>query len=258
MHRRFSAACAGAVLVSAVLIAQHSDTAELSLGKVLVASSKLGDPNFAESVILITSYDPGKGTMGLILTRPTDVPLSKAFPDIKPPNSDPVYMGGPVETTTAQALLRSRTKPEGAERIIEDVFVTGNKDTIDKAVRSGAEPSRFRLYVGYGGWSAGQLEHEIDLGAWHVLKASARIAFDDDPPSLWMRLSKAAEMRVARRGAPGYFNGEKSAAFANTESTCDTILPFASDSVLTFCHSGSALNSAQCFLASSRLGCARI
>jgi putative transcriptional regulator len=177
---------------------QYSVNQELDAGKLLIASPKLADPNFAESVVLIVEYDADKGAMGLILNRRTKVPLSRVFPDTKGAGKDPIFEGGPVDKGSAQALLRSREKPESAARVLIEVWATGNKDRIEKSV--GEAAATFRLYAGYSGWGSGQLEHEIELGGWSVLRASAALVFDDDPDSLWQRLQRQIETRIAGLG----------------------------------------------------------
>lgn len=177
-------------------LAQYAG-ANLAVGKLLVSKPNMGDPNFAQSVVLIVEYDSDKGALGVILNRRTKTPLSKLFPQLKGATDDPVYEGGPVETNTAQALLRSKTKPPDGKLVFGDVYATGNKDAIEASIASGAAPDRFRLYVGYGGWSTGQLEHEIELGGWSVLRGNPGIAFDDDPDSLWTRMQHDADTSIA-------------------------------------------------------------
>jgi putative transcriptional regulator len=190
---------AGALLATA-FAGQTNAPGDIGVGRLLIATKDLADPNFAETVILIVDYDSEKGASGLILNRRTTVALTKLFPDLKNAPGDPVYQGGPVEVTGAQALLRAHTKPENANRVFGDVYVTGSKDLIEKSVGA-SDPASFRLYVGYGGWGAGQLEREIDLGAWEVLNGKTSIVFDDDPDSLWSRLEEMAHSRIAMRRA---------------------------------------------------------
>ncbi len=184
-------------LLSAAIAASSLAGQEIGAGKLLVAKPELRDPNFAESVILIVQYDPDKGAAGLILNRRTGVPLAKVFPGLKGAKLDPVYEGGPVEIETAQALLRAKEKPEGAIRLFGDVYLSGSKDVIEKSVASGASPKLFHVYAGYGGWAAGQLEEEIEIGGWSVMTATAAIVFDDDPDSLWERLRRQSDRRIA-------------------------------------------------------------
>jgi putative transcriptional regulator len=139
------------------------DEPRIRTGSLLVASEKLGDPNFAESVVLILEHDDDDGTLGLIINRRTEIPLARIFPDVKG-STDPVYAGGPVSITAVQALLRLPSEANETQHVAGDVYATGNKDLIEKAVRERTAPSRFRLYVGYAGWAPGQLEAEARRG----------------------------------------------------------------------------------------------
>ena len=60
-----------------------------------------------------------------------------------------------------------------------------------------AQPGTFHVYLGYAGWSAGQLEHEVELGGWHVLPADAASVFDPEPDGLWEKLIRRTELRIA-------------------------------------------------------------
>jgi putative transcriptional regulator len=111
--------------------------------------------------------------------------------------ADPVYLGGPVELSSAQALLRSPSKSDDLVQVLGSVYATANKDIIEKSISTGAEPSRFHLYLGYAGWAAGQLEEEMELGAWSVLRTTPDEIFDEDPDSLWTRLSRKADSQIA-------------------------------------------------------------
>src|SRR5436190_23568949 len=78
------------------LNAQYGSEQQLSVGSILLSSEKLADPNFAESVVLILHYDADDGTVGLIINRRTEIPISRIFSKMKHASQDPVYMGGPV------------------------------------------------------------------------------------------------------------------------------------------------------------------
>ncbi|MBV8551682.1 MAG: YqgE/AlgH family protein [Acidobacteriaceae bacterium] len=177
--------------------AQFRTQEELAAGSVLVANEKLGDPNFTESVVLIVQYDSDDGTLGVIINRRSKIPLSRIFPDIKAATADPVFVGGPVGKAGAMALLRLPVKTDKTLHVTNDVYVTGSKELIEKSVAGRAESSKFRLYMGYAGWAPGQLEAELQLGAWSVIKGSSRIVFDDDPDSLWSRLSRESHLQIA-------------------------------------------------------------
>jgi putative transcriptional regulator len=175
----------------------HAD--DLAIGNLLVASRDLGDPNFAKTVILLVHYKADEGAVGLVVNRATDVPISRVFQDLKEAKSrkDPVYVGGPVELNTVMALLKTAIKPENSARVFNDVFLITNKDLLRATLASGAESSVFHTYVGYAGWGAGQLEREMEQGAWHSMAADAAIVFHSDPDSVWQRLIRRTETQIA-------------------------------------------------------------
>ena len=148
----------GASLFMAVLAMQIAVAQGLATGKVLVATRKSHDPDLAQSVVLIVHYDQD-GAMGLILNRPVK----------------DVYFGGPV-ALGARCLFRSAKKPSGAELIFGDVYMA------TRPVEKG------RVYAGYTGWSAVQLNDEVSRGLWKVLPGNAGVVFDPNPSTLWARL----------------------------------------------------------------------
>jgi putative transcriptional regulator len=175
---------------------------ELAAGSFLVSSRDLSDPNFAETVILLLRYDEDEGAMGLIVNRRGDVPLARVFEDLKGAKGrkDLAYLGGPVEPDNVLALLKSSTKIAEAQRVFSGVYLISDKELLEKTLADKAEPSVFHVYLGYAGWGPGQLEHEVDLGAWHILPPDAGSVFDADPDSVWTRLIRRTELRIAGLG----------------------------------------------------------
>jgi putative transcriptional regulator len=195
---------AAAALAGLTLFLGHAAGQSLGAGSVLVATEKLGDPNFAESVVLITQYDDEEGTVGVIINRRTTIPITKLFPDIKHASPDPVFMGGPVALTSAQALLKLPAGKDQARRISGEIYATGDKAVIEDSVRGRVKPSEFRLYLGYAGWAPGQLQAEIRIGAWTVLASRSALVFDPDPDSLWDRLTRESHMQIASFNVPAF------------------------------------------------------
>jgi putative transcriptional regulator len=188
----------GALLLVACAPA-FCQTDDLEVGRLLVASRDLGDPNFAKTVILLVHYSQDEGAVGLVLNKRTDVPISRVFHDLKEASgrNDPVYIGGPVELNSVLALLKSASKPEGANRVFGDVYLISNKDLLKATLASSAEATVFHTYIGYAGWASGQLEHEVELGAWHILPADVGTVFHSDPDSVWERLIRRTETQIA-------------------------------------------------------------
>src|ERR1700730_16400368 len=186
------------LLVSLALMFGQAD--KLAPGMFLVASRDLGDPNFARAVVLLVHYDDENGAMGLIVNRQTDVQLSRIFEDLKEAKgrADPIYVGGPVETGSVLALLKSASKLKDSERVFGDVYLISSKALLEKTLAAGVEASQFHASLGYAGWGREQWEHEVELGAWHVLPADAGNVFHSDPDSVWQRLIRRTAVRIAR------------------------------------------------------------
>ena len=172
---------------------------ELATGKILIAQRDLPDPNFTKTVVLIVELN-NEGTVGLILNRRSDITLASVFKRMKPQESSaPVfYFGGPVQIDGVIGLLRADTGPKDTHHVFGDVYVTSGREPLEDMVAAGGDPSRFRAYLGYAGWSPGQLERETAQGSWRVLKSVAGTVFDSNPDTLWDRLINQTEGLSAR------------------------------------------------------------
>jgi putative AlgH/UPF0301 family transcriptional regulator len=181
---------------------QSKNVRDLGAGKLLVASRGLADPFFAKTVVLLVHYD-AEGVVGLILNRRTDVPLSRVLEELKAAKhlSDPVYLGGPVETAAVFALLQSREKVEGAQHIFGAVYLISTKTLFEQTISSRPDPSGFHVYLGSAGWTNDQLRKEVELGAWFIFPADAETVFDSDPDSLWSQMIQKTELKVAGSGS---------------------------------------------------------
>lgn len=188
---------------SAVLISvQSKNLKNLGAAKFLVASRELADPSFAETVILLVHYDAG-GVVGLIVNRRTKLPVSRVFDQLKAAKdrSDPVYFGGPVEIPAVFGLLQSKAKPEGAEAVLDGVYLITSKKLFEKVLADRPEAGGFHVYLGYAGWNEDQLQNEIKLGMWFIFPADTRTIFNANPDTLWRDLIKQTELKMARNEA---------------------------------------------------------
>jgi putative transcriptional regulator len=182
-----------------LLPVQSKNPERLGVGKVLVASRSLRDPQFVQTVILLTQYDAG-GVVGLILNHRTDVPLSTVLEDYKAAKnrSDSVYIGGPVDPQTILALRKSPGKSDGATRICDGVYQIATKAQLEQALSDRTAFDAFHVYLGYAGWHADQLRKEMELGAWFVFPGDAATVFNSDPDTLWPRMIRKTELEMAR------------------------------------------------------------
>jgi putative transcriptional regulator len=95
------------------------------------------------------------------------------------------------------ALARSSAEVAGAKHVFGDVYMISTKSLLSKSLASPIAASAFHVYLGYAGWSAPQLRHEMELGGWYIFPGDAAMVFDSDPSSLWNRLVEKTDTRIA-------------------------------------------------------------
>ena len=157
-------------------------------GMFLVAAPRLRDPTFAQTVVLILAYDE-TGALGLVVNRPTQLSLHDALVAPPPNSSDhAVYSGGPVEHRRLIALIRSPSAVDGSQHVFDDVYASGSMDTLRRMLESEGPAADFHAYLGYAGWSPGQLDAEIARGDWIVTPADSANVFDVPPGDVWRDL----------------------------------------------------------------------
>lgn len=158
----------------------------------LVAAPQIRDPNFARSVVLLT-YAAGEQPFGVIINRPLHHHLNEIFPEHPQlrQRGEELYFGGPVARDALVFLLRSADAPPNAIPVFGDLYFTGDVAWINGLARP---PHDLRAYLGYAGWTAGQLQDEIQRGDWHVVQANAEAIFQQDPEAVWPALNARATM----------------------------------------------------------------
>jgi len=146
-------------------------------GQLLVAAPVLHDPNFRRTVVLVAEHGD-EGAMGLVLNRPTDTSVGDVLPDLAPlaGEEEAVFVGGPVALESVLALAELEYPGDASEILFGSI---GFVQEPDVAVLRG------RVFVGYAGWSAGQLEAELEEESWLVLPAETEDVFSNDPDGLW-------------------------------------------------------------------------
>lgn len=170
--------------------------AESLAGKLLVASPKLVDPNFHRTVIYLCGHDEN-GAFGLVINRPlTDVEVGDHLPGWRPVVSEPkvVFAGGPVEPQVALGLARPREAPppEHWTQLHHGLGLVNLGSSPDDA-----GVAEIRVFVGYAGWSAGQLEGEIAEEAWFVIDSTPDDPFSSDPAGVWRTVLRRQKGKLA-------------------------------------------------------------
>jgi putative transcriptional regulator len=194
-----------ALLIQAAAVADAADTT-LANGVFLVAKPGLIDPNFSESVVLITLPTAGGGPLGVIINRPLERRLSELAPEATkvPEKSDPIFFGGPVARATLLFLLRANKPPEHSLHVLADVYLSANPELLERLVGGLPLPGEARIYAGHAGWAPGQLQDEIGRGGWWVTPADVKAIFEKDPATVWPELVKRLSTRQTSISLPQY------------------------------------------------------
>jgi len=175
-----------------------ADTADVPLGslagKLLVAGPALLDPNFARTVILMLEHN-ADGAVGVVLNRPADADLLDHLPGWWSHAIEPrvVFIGGPVGEGGGLGLGRGR----GGHALEGWAEIEGVR-AIDLEVEPAEDDDlEIRVFAGYAGWGAGQLEGELAVGSWIIVDADPGDIFTDDPDRLWARVLRRQGGRLS-------------------------------------------------------------
>jgi len=198
VSRSWLAALLGLAAVAALAsaapgAAPAQDAGQFLAGRLLVATEELRDPRFRRTVILMLRHD-ASGAMGLVVNRPLGaVPLAGLLRrfgmDAEGVTGEVrVHLGGPVEPTRGVVLHSAEYAAAGTEMIGDDIAVT-SRPGILRDIAEGRGPRKSRFVAGYAGWAPGQLEGEIDNGAWFSVDGDARLVFDTDASRQWEEAS---------------------------------------------------------------------
>lgn len=162
----------------------------LQAGKLLVATPAILDPNFARTVVLLCQHGE-EGSVGLVLNRPSDIPVAEHLPEWAAIVAVPfVGVGGPVDTEAAIGLGKGTGSPEVWTPICCDLGL------VDLSRGPEVEVEKARVFAGYAGWGPGQLEAEIEDAGWFVVDMQEGDAFRSDPND-WSAVLKRQSSDVA-------------------------------------------------------------
>jgi putative transcriptional regulator len=155
------------------------------IGRVLISEPFIQDPSFERSVVLMTDHNE-EGSVGFVLNQKSDHLVSQLVPDLGHVNL-PVYVGGPVELDGLHCI-HSYSGINDSVALKKGLFWSGDFGQIIAGLKSGAyEPSRFKFFMGYSGWSKGQLVSEISEKSWIIGDIPTKIIFNNEmmDKNLW-------------------------------------------------------------------------
>jgi putative transcriptional regulator len=152
-------------------------------GQLLIAGPALADPNFWRTVVLVVEHS-SEGALGLVLNRPAETTVGEVVPQLDEllASEEPVYIGGPVGSSSVIVLARFDDPGDAALLAFADVGVLGTDFSLDEPV-DGLRTAR--AFVGHAGWGPGQLDGELERGDWILEPARLEDAFSENPEGLW-------------------------------------------------------------------------
>jgi putative transcriptional regulator len=153
---------------------------------LLIAHGIPPESDFADSVVLAMN-NLGPAPIGIIVNRPSPIPVSDIFPDLKglARLRDKVYFGGPVELESVWFLVRATRRPEHSIQALDDLYLSADRELLHRLLSRDKPMDGLRIFFGHAGWGEGQLEHEIEQGAWTLERADADAVFSGRAEQPW-------------------------------------------------------------------------
>jgi len=155
-----------------------------SPGTLLIADPFLKDPNFVRSVILLCEHQE-EGSFGFVLNKHYPHRLEELIPELAGFDY-PVFQGGPVQQDSLYFLHQYPNELPGGFEVSPGVFWGGEFDRLIEMIHANEiDSSRIRFFLGYSGWTNGQLDGEIKEHSWLTVKATQKLIFLDDIDQIW-------------------------------------------------------------------------
>ncbi|MEO9020922.1 MAG: YqgE/AlgH family protein [Ginsengibacter sp.] len=153
-------------------------------GILLIANPFLKDPNFSRTVIFICENET-VGAFGFVLNKPLPQNLHDVLPDLSGINP-PLYSGGPVQGDSLHFLHQYPDMISGGEKVLDEIYWGGNFESLQIHLKNNdLDKNKIRFFIGYSGWSEGQLDYEMKEGSWLTVMATRKLIFETAPEDVW-------------------------------------------------------------------------
>ena len=160
---------------------------KITRGKVLLAEPFMLDGNFKRSVILMCEHT-SDGSLGFILNKSLDMKINDLIADF-PEIDAPVFYGGPVQTDTIHYIHNVGHLLDDSQEIMSGIYWGGNFEQLKVLVKKELIlPRNIKFFVGYSGWSKGQLDEELQLGSWIISEMDMNYVFGKGEKGLWKKV----------------------------------------------------------------------
>ena len=156
-------------------------------GSLLIANPVLPDPNFSRTVILLCNHNE-QGSFGLVINRTTKLKAPDLFSNVDILNTynKKIYLGGPVSQSMVFFLCRSSCGISEFDEICPGVYLGNSLETLQEFYPKIENPEQnIRFYLGYSGWSGGQLAEEMEQNSWLIQNSGEQFVFFDSEAMIW-------------------------------------------------------------------------
>lgn len=155
-------------------------------GSILISEPFLQDAYFQRSVVLLVEHNT-QGSMGLVLNKKTDLVVNTFFPELEKYPEIPIYLGGPVSANRLFFIhsLGDLIVPDSV-KIKDHLYFDGDFDALKRYIQNGHSiEGKVKFFLGYSGWTEGQLGNEINKNSWVVSHAAKENVLLADGESFW-------------------------------------------------------------------------
>lgn len=157
-------------------------------GSILISEPYLGDPNFERTVVLICSHVEDEGTFGLVLNRMSNLKLADVVDVYNDAFQAELCVGGPVQYNTLHYVHRITKLPQ-AVKLDDNLYWGGDFESLRTMIAAGeVTTADIKFFLGYSGWTPGQLQEEIDKNVWIVNNNAANKLFNLETDTLWRNI----------------------------------------------------------------------
>lgn len=163
-------------------------------GKILISEPFLPDTFFNRSIVYLTDHTP-QGSVGFILNKKLDLKIGTAIVDFEDWNEN-LNMGGPVAPDTLHYLHNMGEMIPKSVPVDGNIFWGGDIEAIRGLIKAGKiQQSQIRFFLGYSGWSAGQLERELKENSWVIAKVKSDIVLNNRVDDTWKQVLRSLKSK---------------------------------------------------------------
>jgi putative transcriptional regulator len=157
---------------------------EPASGILLISDPFLKDPNFMRTVVFLCEHQE-QGSFGFVLNRKYENTIDELIPELEG-HRIPLFYGGPVQMDTIHFLHQYPNEIPGGQEVIKGIYWGGDFDKVVEMIKGDEiDENKIRFFIGYSGWSDGQLRGELEEKSWLTVKATRKLVFHRDYKEIW-------------------------------------------------------------------------